>query len=104
MRGLPAVVVVVIVIAFIVSALIVGVVHVVAEPVGIITPALNLADTLSSKSCDVLRDVFDIIHSIIPAVLDSVLGTVVVVFDVLRNIFDLSDLSNKSVYGRFGSS
>lgn len=91
MRGLPAVVVV-IVIAFIVSALVVGVVHVVAEPVGIVAPALNLADTLSSKSCNVLRDILDIVHGIIESVFNAVLGTVVVVLNVLRDVFDLSDL------------
>lgn len=91
MRALPTIVVV-IVVAFIVSALVVCVVHVVAEPVDIITPALNLADTLSCKSCDVLRDVLDIVHGVVPFVLDTVLGTVVVVLNILRDVFDLSDL------------
>jgi len=102
MRGLPAIVVVIVVVAFIVSALVVGVVHVVSKSVSIVTPALDLADTLSSKSCNVLRDILDVVHGIIPSILDAVLGTVVVVLNVLRDVFDLSDLGNKSAHGRSG--
>ena len=96
MRALPAIVVV-IVVAFIISALIVGVIHIVAESVDIITPALDLADAFSSKSSDVLRNILDIVHSIIPLILNAILGTVVVVLDVLRYVFDLSDLQDESV-------
>jgi hypothetical protein len=94
MPGLPAivVVVVVIVVAFVISALVVGVVHVVAESVGIVSPALDLADTLSSKACNVLRHILDIVDGIVPLVLHTVLGIVVVVLNVLGNVFDLSDL------------
>jgi hypothetical protein len=99
MHGLPAivVVVVVIVVAFVISALVVGVVHVVAESVGIIAPALNLANALSSESCNVLRHILDIIDGIVPLVLHTVLGIVVVVLNVLRDVFDLSDLCSKLV-------
>jgi hypothetical protein len=93
MRGLPAiVVVVVIVVAFVISALVVGVVHVVAESVGIIAPALDLANTLSSKASNVLRYILDIIDGIVPLPLHTVLGIVVVVLNVLGDVFDLSDL------------
>jgi hypothetical protein len=97
MHGLPAIVVVVVVVAFVISALIVGVVHVVAESVGIIAPALNLANALSSESCNVLRHILDIIDGIVPLVLHTVLGIVVVVLNVLRDVFDLSDLCSKLV-------
>jgi uncharacterized membrane protein required for colicin V production len=100
MHALPAIVVVVIVVAFIVSALIVGVVHVVAESVSIIAPALNLANTLSSEACNVFRYILYILNAIVELVLDAVLDTVVVVLDVLRDVFDLSDLWRKSVSGR----
>jgi hypothetical protein len=95
MRGLPAIVVVVIVVAFIVSTLVVGVVHVVAESVGIVTPTLDLANTISDKSCNILRHIFNILHAVIPL---AVFGTVVVVLNVLRDVFDLSDLFEISQY------
>jgi hypothetical protein len=104
MRGLPAIVVVVVVVAFVISALVVGVIHVVAESVGIIAPALNLANTLSSKASNVLRHILDIIDGIVPLPLHAVLGIVVVVLDILGNVFDLSDLYNKSVCDRFDNS
>jgi hypothetical protein len=93
MRGLPAIIVVVVVIvAFVISALVVGVVHVIAESVGIVTPALDLANTLSSKTSNVLRHILDILLGIVPLVLHAVLGIVVVVLNVLGNVFDLTNL------------
>jgi hypothetical protein len=77
--------------------LVVGVVHVIAESVNIIAPALNLADTLSSETSNVLRHIFDILLGIVPLVLHAVLGVVVVVLNVLGNVFDLTDLCNKLV-------
>lgn len=104
MHALPAIVVVVIVVAFIISALVVGVVHVVAESVSVIAPAFNLADTLSGESCNVFRYVLYILNAVVELVLDAVLDTVVVVLDILRNVFDLSNLWNRLVLDRFTSS
>jgi hypothetical protein len=105
MRGLPAIIVVVVVIvAFIASALVVGVVHIVAESVGIVSPTLDLADTLSSETSNILRHVLDILLGIVPLVLHAVLGIVVIVLNVLGNVFDLSDLCNKLVCVRFTKS
>jgi hypothetical protein len=94
MRGLPAiiVVVVVVVVAFVISALVVGVVHVIAESVNIIAPALNLADTLASETSNVLRHIFDILLGIVPLVLHAILGIVVVVLNVLRDVLDFTNL------------
>jgi phage-related protein len=105
MRGLPAIVVVVVVIvAFVISALVIGVVHVIAESVDIISPALNFADTLSSKAGNVLRHILDILLGIVPSVLDAILDVVVVVLDILRDVLDFTDLCSKLVCDRFGYS
>ncbi|KAH0194600.1 hypothetical protein KCU70_g344, partial [Aureobasidium melanogenum] len=90
MLGLPTIIVVAV--ALIVSALVVGVVHVVAESVDIVSPALDSANTVSNKASNVLGHIFDILLSIIPAILHAVLGAVVVVLDVLGDVFDFSDL------------
>jgi hypothetical protein len=92
MHALPAIVVVVIVVAFIISALVVGVIYVVTESVSIVSPALDPADTFSSETCNVFRHILYILLGVVPLVLHAVLDTVVVVLNVLRDVFDLSDL------------
>lgn len=79
-----------------IAACIVRVVKSVTIAINIIAPALHVAYTFSDPVGDVVRDVFDILDSVVKAVLDSPLGAVVIILNVLWDVLDLSNLQHTS--------
>lgn len=96
-NDLPTIIVVAV--ALVISALVVGVIHVVAKSVDIVSPALDPANTFSNEASNVVGDIFNILFGVVPAILHTVLGAVVIVLNVLGDVFDFSDLCREQSAG-----
>ena len=64
--------------------------------VDVVIKALDSANILTDVVSHTLWKVFNIVDGVVEAVLHSVLDTISIVLDVLRNIFNLSDLDMSS--------
>ena len=76
---------VVVVITRLIPSSIVGVIDVITE-------LLHVADLPSNPASCVLRSILNILDRIVKRILDAILGTIVVLLDVLGDFFDLIDL------------
>lgn len=85
--------IIVITIPLIIPPLIVGIVQSIAIVAHIVSKPLHIADLLADPAGDILRRVLNIIHSVVPLVLDVVAKAVEALLDVVGDPLDFADFA-----------